>query len=370
MLACCTSTGCSGEMNRSDNRVVTSDGVILRLETVASNLIVPWSLAFAGRTLYVTERQGRLLRIPGENRQPEVVATIPDVYPRGEGGLMGLTFHPDHQSNAFLYVSYTYLDSTNTVGNRVVRYTLGEDGLKSAFIIVDGLPGSGVHNGCRIRFGPDGKLYITTGDAARKEIAQTLSSLGGKILRVNDDGTIPDDNPFPGSPVYSYGHRNPQGIDWHPASHHLFSPEHGPSGFDGPGGGDEINVVTPGQNYGWPLVHHKDTASGMISPLLEFTPAVAPGGASFYSRNEIPQFQSNLFVATLRGRHVLRVRLSPASPVRVLETERMLENRYGRVRDIIEGPDGSLYICTSNRDGRGTPSNDDDRIIRISKLKQ
>jgi len=189
--------------------------------------------------------------------------------------------------------------------------------------------------------------------------------LGGKILRLNDDGSIPNDNPFKGSPVYSLGHRNGQGIDWHPTLGILFESEHGPSGFDGPGGGDEINIIEAGKNYGWPTIHHQQAGEGMERPLLEFTPAIAPSGASFCSGRQFPRFANNLFAATLRGGHILRVVLKISDPHVVAFSERLLEGEYKRIRDVVEGPDGFLYFCTSNRDGRASPSSDDDRILRI-----
>ncbi len=348
----CTSKG-------SEQADSTQDGIKYKTEIVATGLNVPWSMAFQGNDLYVTERSGRLKVFRKGGSIPAEIHGVPEVHDHGEGGLMGLAFHPDFKSTRRVYLSHTY--STNEdVYNRVVSFRLVNDSLTQEKVIVDKLPGAAVHNGCRIRFGPDKKLYITTGDGAQREIAQSLESLGGKTLRVNDDGSIPSDNPFKNSPVYSIGHRNAQGLDWSPESSHLFQSEHGPSGFDGPGGGDEINVVLAGKNYGWPLIHHQKTQTGMESPIAEFTPAIAPSGASF--AHQSGAFYGNFFVAALRGRHLLRVRLNGDD---VRGSERMLENVFGRIRDVVEGPDGLLYFCTSNRDGRGTPNEDDDRIVRI-----
>jgi glucose/arabinose dehydrogenase len=342
----------------------TMDGVNLKVETVVSSLEVPWSLAFEGEDLYFTERRGKLWVVRAGSTKHTLIADLDEVYADGEGGLMGLAFHPEFKKNSFLYLSYSYKDGSRTM-NRVVQFRLSHNVLERSRTIVDGLPGSGIHNGCRIRFGPDGKLYITTGDAARRETAQDLSSLGGKVLRVNDDGTIPTDNPFRNSPVFSLGHRNGQGLDWHPSLHLLFESEHGPSGFDGPGGGDEINLVEAGENYGWPRIHHKEAAEGMMSPLAEFTPAVAPSGASFCTGKSFPQFKNNFFVATLRGKRLLRVQLNPKSGREITGIENLFTGVFGRLRDLIEGPDGYLYFCTSNKDGRGVPQESDDRILRI-----
>lgn len=354
---------CSQPDPQTGGALVTDDGVRFKVESVVRNLEVPWSLAFDGKDLYFTERPGRLQVLRDGEATPSRIAQL-RVHAAGEGGLMGLALHPAFRSNRLLYLSYTYAASRGEVLNRVSRYRL-DGNLVEERVIVDSLPGAGVHNGCRIRFGPDGKLYITTGDAARREIAQEVTSLGGKILRVNEDGSVPADNPFPGSPIFSVGHRNGQGIAWHPVARLLFESEHGPSGFDGPGGGDEINIVEKGKNYGWPVIHHQQSSKGMISPLLEFTPAIAPGGADFCSGKAFPQFRGNLFVATLRGRGLVRVVLRKEDPREVARSETLLEKMYGRLRDVVEGPDGALYVATSNRDGRGNPSESDDQILKL-----
>lgn len=357
---------CSAQSQRGiSQQFTTDDDVPYRVEVVATNLDVPWSLVFQGGDLYITERTGSLKVLKKGSVKPATISGLPAVRSIGEGGLMGLAFHPDFSTNHLLYLSFTYETSGGTVHNKVARYRLLRDSLKYDLKIIEELPGGSIHNGCRIRFGPDKKLYITTGDGAQKERAQLLSSPGGKILRVNDDGSIPTDNPSNNSPIYSLGHRNPQGLDWNPQSGDLFECEHGPSGFDGHGGGDEINIIAAGKNYGWPIIHHQQQKEGMETPLLEFTPAIAPSGASFCSSKMIPQFFGNLFVATLRGRHLLRVRLSETQSKSVKSSERMLEGVYGRIRDVVTGPDGYIYFCTSNKDGRGDPTDDDDRVLRI-----
>ncbi|HYY43352.1 MAG TPA: PQQ-dependent sugar dehydrogenase, partial [Pyrinomonadaceae bacterium] len=203
-----------------------------------------------------------------------------------------------------------------------------------------------------------------------RTLAQRMDSINGKILRLNDDGTVPPDNPFVNQPgarpeIWTYGHRNPQGIDFQPGTNLLFETEHGPSGFDGPGGGDEVNIVERGHNYGWPLIHHTQTRAGLEAPLLEYTPAIAPSGATFYrgaNPNGFPQFKGNFFFTALRGEALIRVVLDGR---RVVSQERLLEHQYGRIREIVEGPDGALYFATSNHDGRGRPARDDDRILRL-----
>jgi glucose/arabinose dehydrogenase len=238
-------------------------------------------------------------------------------------------------------------------------------------LIIENIPAAQFHAGCRLRFGPDGKLYITTGDATEPDTAQKLDSLGGKILRLNDDGTVPSDNPYVGQKdarpeIWTYGHRNPQGLDWQPGTNVLFETEHGPSGGDAPGGGDEVNIIEKGKNYGWPVIHHRDARAGLESPLLEYTPAVAPASGMFYRGSGFPQFRGNFFFGNLRGQTIIRVVLDGR---RVVSQERMLERQYGRIRDVAEGPDGAIYFSTSNRDGRGSPTDDDDRILRLVPVK-
>ena len=335
-----------------------------RMELVAQGLEVPWSIVFApdGR-IFVTERPGRLRVIRDGKLDPKPVHVFPDVASESEEGLMGLALHPQFQSNRWIYISYATERGSRTIV-RVVRYTERSGALSEPRVILDNLPAARYHAGCRLRFGPDGKLYVTTGDATDREIAQDMNSLGGKLLRLNDDGSVPSDNPFPNSLVYTLGHRNAQGIDWHPTAGLLFSTEHGPSGFDGGFGGDEVNILDKGKNYGWPTIHHKQSKSGLVSPLLEYTPAVAPASGVFYRGTKIREFQNNFFFGCLRGEQLRRVVLDPKNPRRVLSDEKLLGG-LGRIRDVAMGPDGALYFSTSNRDGRGDPNRADDRIFKL-----
>jgi aldose sugar dehydrogenase len=332
-----------------------------------TGLKVPWSLAFEGNDLYFTEREGTLWVVRQDQTEAELIARVPGVVPNGEGGLMGLAFHPDFAHNGLVYLSYSYEVMGHTA-NKVSRFRLANEKLLFHSDLIDRLPGAGIHDGCRIRFGPDGKLYVSTGDAAHRQIAQDMNSLGGKILRLNDDGSIPKDNPFGDSPIYSLGHRNGQGIAWHPSLGLLFETEHGPSGFDGPGGGDEINIVNAGKNYGWPAAHHEISEKGMVDPIALFTPAVAPSGASFCTGKVFPEFKNDLFVATLRGKCLLRIELDLETGRRVTRVDSLFVGVFGRLRDVTEGPDGGLYFCTNNRDGRGIPTSSDDRIIKIIRV--
>lgn len=337
-----------------------------KVETVIPNLEVVWSIVWApdGRMLF-TERPGRVRVYENGKLRAEPLFVVPDVEPRGESGLMSIALHPQFAANHFLYLSYAY--NANGQSVRVVRYRETPAGLVDRQVIIENIPAAQFHAGCRLRFGPDGKLYITTGDATDGPLAQRLDSLAGKILRLNDDGTVPKDNPFVGQQnarpeIWAYGSRNSQGIDFQPGTNLLWETEHGPSGFDGPGGGDEVNIIERGKNYGWPVIHHRATQAGMESPILEYTPACAPGSGMFYRGSQFPQFKGNFFFGCLRGERIIRV---VTNGRQVSSQENLLENKYGRIRDIAEGPDGYIYFSTSNRDGRGSPAKDDDRILRL-----
>jgi glucose/arabinose dehydrogenase len=343
----------------------TRAGAALIATTFVTGLEVPWSLAFTSpERLLVTERPGRVRVVEKGVLREKPLAVLADVENRGEVGLMGLTLAPDYASSRHVYLCYGY-DAGRDIRDRVVRYRDGGDALSERSLIIEGIPAAHNHAGCRLRFGPDDMLYVTTGDATDRQIAQDLKSLGGKTLRLRADGAIPSDNPFPGSPVYSYGHRNSQGLDWDPVSKLMFQTEHGPSGFDGPGGGDEVNIVEAGKNYGWPLVHHRETRAGTVAPLLEYTPAIAPSGACFVTGSLLPSFRNDFFFTGLRGERLVRVRLDPSDRRRVADTESLYVEVYGRLRDVANGPDGALYLATSNRDGRGRVRPADDRILRI-----
>ena len=328
----------------------TQDGVRFRAEVVFANLELPWSLAFApdGR-LFATERPGRVRIFDMTRRTSEVALTLDDVSAQGEAGALGLALDPAFAQTRLVYLYYTARLAGGAAVNRVVRY--GETGgrLGERAVLVDNIPAAGIHDGGRLRFGPDGLLYATNGDAANAALSQDLASLAGKILRVNADGTTPRANPF-SSLIYSYGHRNPQGIDWHPATGDLWATEHGATG------NDEINVIGAGQNYGWPRIEAGQTMAGMQTPVTFYNPAIAPSGASFYRGQVFPSFVDNLFVGTLRGQHILRLRLD-GSARRIAAQERLLENEFGRIRDVVSGPDGYLYFATSNGAA--------DRIVRI-----
>ena len=335
----------------------------IKVETVAENLKVPWEIAFAsdGR-IFLTERIGDL-RVIQDGKLSEPILSL-DVSGT-EGGLLGLTLDPAFDDNHFIYLYYSYFDSGD-IYNRIVRYTEQDNKLVDEKILLDKIPGSQWHDGGRLKFGPDGLLYAATGDASNYNLSQELDSLAGKILRINPDGTIPDDNPF-GTAVYSLGHRNPQGIDWHPDSQILVATEHGPSGERGRAH-DEVNVIFSGKNYGWPQIIGDETKQGLENPIIHTGDDTwAPSGAAFYDSNQIADWYGKFFVATLRGEHLRMLDLDLENN-KVNESTALFEGEFGRLRNAAMGPDGHLYFMTSNQDGRGDPSQNDDRILRIIPL--
>jgi glucose/arabinose dehydrogenase len=339
----------------------------IKIELVAENLFVPWSIVFTdSHRMLVNERNGRVRILLDGKLQEKPLKVFNEIVPTGEEGLLGMALDPDYQNNKLLYISYAYGNGDH-LKVKVVRYKDGGDSLFDDKILLDNIPASHLHAGCRIHFGPDGKLYISTGDATDREKAQDIHSLIGKILRINSDGSIPADNPFPNNPVWTYGNRNPQGFDWYPGTDILWETEHGPSGFDGPGGGDEVNLIVKGANYGWPIIHHSQTKEGMIPPELEFTPALAPASGIFYRSGVIPEFKNNFFFGCLRGSGIMRVVLDAKDPHKIISHGMIPEVNFGRIRDVAEGPDGAIYFSTSNRDGRGELRNGDDKIYRIVK---
>jgi glucose/arabinose dehydrogenase len=344
--------------------ITAADGTRFTVEVVAQNLEIPWAMAFApDNRMFFTERPGRVRILQGGQLLPAPALTLTDVAAVGEGGLLGIAVHPEFASNRFVFLAYTARLAGGGRELRVVRYREVGGTLGEPVVILDRVAAADIHDGARVKFGPDRKLYVTMGDVANPSTAQDLGSLTGKILRLNDDGTVPGDNPFPGSPILSYGHRNPQGIDWHAVTGELWGSEHGQTG------NDEINRLQPGRNYGWPVIEADQARAGMETPIAFFSPSIAPSGMAFYTGTTMTGFRLDLFVGTLAGQHLLRVRFDPNNPNRIIATERLLAGRFGRIRDVINAPDGSLYLCTSNRDGRNTPVPADDRIVRLSAAR-
>ncbi len=342
--------------------IATPAGVTAQV--FAKNLVAPWGIEHAldGR-FFLTERGGRVRVIKDGQLQSDPWITLP-VAEVSEAGLLGLALDPQFAQNRLVYVAYTFRDGSRLL-NRLAR--LREEAATGKGILdkvlIDSVSGSNNHDGGRVKFGPDGKLYWTMGDAQNTSLAQNLSSLNGKILRLNSDGTIPADNPFPNSYVFSYGHRNPQGLAWQPGTRRLYATEHGPSGV--PCCRDEVNLVEAGMNYGWPDMTGDQTRAGMLPPIINSgaNDTWAPSGAAFVTQG---QWAGSLLFTGLRGQSLYRVTLDKNEPRKVTALEQLYKNRYGRLRDVYEDRDGAVYILTSNRDGRGSPAADDDRVLRLT----
>ncbi|WP_246354319.1 PQQ-dependent sugar dehydrogenase [Paenibacillus phytohabitans] len=328
--------------------------------TLADGLNVPWEMAFApdGR-IFFTERPGSLRVIEnGRLREAPLLELEAPFISKGEGGLLGLALDREFESNGLAYVYHSYRNAEGGVANRVLRIKIGSSKAEIKQVLLDNIPGDTNHNGGRVKLGPDGYLYITTGERYEPELAQDKTSLGGKILRITTSGGIPEDNPWPGSPVYSMGHRNPQGLAWQPESGVLYSSEHGQSSHD------EINRIQAGSNYGWPLIEGDETGAAKLklkAPLAHSGEVTwAPSGMTFITQGP---WSGELLVAGLAGQQLLRVSLSPSGGKPKITD--LFKEKYGRIRNVAEGPDGTLYIMTNNRDGRGNPRAQDDKLIAL-----
>ncbi len=309
---------------------------------VAQNLDTPWTIKVLPEDrLMVTERSGIVNIIGSDKRQFQIA----DVVETGEGGLLGLTIDPDFENNNLVYIYKTIGDS-----NVVERYRLSDNQLVDRMEILSDIPAATNHNGGAIEFGPDGKLYITTGDAQVENLAQDRSSLAGKILRLNPDGSVPADNPFTNE-VWSYGHRNPQGLAWDDRGR-LWSTEHGPSGSQS--GFDELNLIEKGGNYGWPLVRGSETRVGFVAPVVE------SGADETWAPAGLAYADGSLYFTGLRGRTLYEARISGDT----VELSRHLVGKYGRLRAVTTQGD-ALLVSTSNKDGRGSPQPEDDKILRV-----
>jgi glucose/arabinose dehydrogenase len=337
LLIAVTVAGC-GESEGESAQGQPRDG------TIATGLSVPWGIAFLpdGDALVSERTTGRILRISPDGRRRRVVMRVPGVDTNsGEGGLLGLAVSPRYASDGWVYAYFT-----SASDNRIVRFRLGGR-LRP---VLTGLRRGSIHNGGRIAFGPDGKLYAGVGEAGDSSLAQNRRSLGGKILRMNPNGTVPGDNPFGRSLVWSYGHRNVQGFAWDRRGR-LWATEFGQDEVD------EVNLIRKGRNYGWPEVEGRGSTDGgrFTNPLITWsTSEASPSGAAIA--------RGTMFIGALQGENLLRVRLGGT---RARKRTPLLRGRYGRIRTVVRAPDGSLWITTSNRDGRGSPRDGDDRIVRI-----
>ncbi|CAN5432105.1 PQQ-dependent sugar dehydrogenase [soil metagenome] len=313
---------------------------------VVHGLDKPWAVVDGlDGNVWVTEKPGAIKIFNSTFVLQKTLTGFPDFTPFGEGGILDLAFHPKFKSNGWIYVAYSVMESGGYF-TRVNRFTYRGGKLEEHKVIFNGPTGTaGTHFGCRLLFDDEGFLLASFGERREMWKAQDMSLANGKIVRLTDDGEIPRTNPFGRrSPIFTLGHRNPQGLAIHPLSRKIYDSEHGPTVYDAPEGGDEINEITAGTNYGWPNFHHRMEGPGVQAPLLEYTPAVAPSGIAFYVGSKIPAWRNDLFVATLRGKHLLRIRIDAKG--RVIETEKLLDQKYGRLRDVTTAPDGSLLVIS------------------------
>jgi len=331
------------------SNLTNSSGV----EIIAEGLQAPRSIDISkdGR-IFVSEKRGSIRVVDNGTLLTEPVGDI-KAENIGDAGLLGLTLHPNFTQNHLFYVYYTYSNSTGLF-NKVLMLTESNNRIIDSKTILDGIPSDEYRDGGRIKFGPDGKLYVSTGDASIPELSQDLDSLAGKILRTNEDGTIPQDNPFSNSPVYAYGFRNVQGLAWAPNSGALYSSDQGGAG------NDELNLISPGKNYGWPHeeCNSSDDDNRYTPPVLCFNPSLEPSGIAFAFSNKLG-YQNHLIVATLKGSHLRDIDFDSGSQNTILVG-------YGRIIDLVESEDGSIFVLTSNTDGRALPQQGDDKILRLT----
>ncbi|QDH20491.1 PQQ-dependent sugar dehydrogenase [Saccharibacillus brassicae] len=341
-----SATSGSGGTGAGSGGSVT-DGLTGETEIAAERLETPWEIQFAGDTVYMTLRGGSIAKVSGGRQTVQPVSLDPGVLEAGEGGMLGFALAPDFAESRAAYVYHTYGEGDG-IRNRVIRIEEepSGSGWTETAVLLDGIPGARVHDGGRIAFGPDGMLYVTTGDAQDESSAQDTGSVAGKILRMTPEGGVPGDNPIADSYVYSYGHRNSQGIDWL-ADGTMYASEHGPSG--NPGGHDEMNEIVPGANYGWPDVLGDESGEGLTPPLYHTgEEAIAPSGIAATPDGKV-------LVANLRGES-----LTSFDP----ETGEMADvlSGVGRIRDVAVH-DGQVYVLTNNTDGRGSPAEGDDKLL-------
>jgi aldose sugar dehydrogenase len=332
------------------------------VDTLATGLTVPWAFTFLDDTTFLfTERSGKVRLMHSDHLADKPILVLPETNTTKKMGLLGLCKHPGFSANHFIYLAYNYTAGENAY-LRIARYTFDKDTLLYPVIIKDSIYASQNHTGCRLKFGPDQKLYVTTGDADRPILAQDLKFLNGKILRVNDDGSIPADNPFVNNDtarkeIWTYGHRNTQGIDFQPGTNDLYNSEHGPTG------GDEINFIQKGKNYGWPVIHHDEVKDNMVTPLFQYTPSIAPSEIVFYNSDAFPQWKGKLLLASLRGEAITKIDLENK---KIVSQEYILQHQYGRIRALTVGPEGYLYFSTSQNDPpEGIPKPGYDMILRL-----
>lgn len=342
---------------KSGNTPTPSGPVEIKDSIIAQNLSYPWEILWGpDNHIWMTERGGKISRLNPATGIITPVFTISEVVATGEGGLLGMALHPDFSGTPQVFVVYNY--NNNGYKEKVVRYNYNGTTLTSPITIIENIAAASIHNGSRLFIVGD-KLFISTGDASNTSLSQSASSLNGKILRLNLDGSIPADNPVAGNANWTTGHRNPQGLVY--ANNKLYSSEHGPSNDD------EINIIEKGRNYGWPTVEGFCNTSGeqtfcvannVKEPIQAWTPTIATSGLDYYNKDLIPQWKNSLLLATLKDATLYQLQLDNTHST-VTTTNKFFSGKYGRLRDICISPDGKVYFCTSN--------GSNDKIIEVTK---
>lgn len=334
-----------------------------KVEEMATGLMVPESMIFtANNRLLIAQRNGQVLVLVDDKLDDMPLHEF-NLSAVNEGGLLSMTKDPDYIQNQWLYFCVGD-DQDGLLVNRIVRLRDNGSELVEEKVLLDGLPISQSSAGCQLHFGLDGKLYVSTSGVTNEWLAQDVNSMVGKILRLNKDGTVPDDNPFWGSHIWSLGHRNSQGFDWHPVTGDLWATDQGQLFFDEPVGGDELNLIVEGGNYGWPIISDEDELDDMFSPKLLFELAEEPASSVFYDGDKLVGFKNNYFIGVLRGEGLIRVVFDEVGQ-EILYFEK-LKVDVGRVREVIQGPDDLMYFSTSNLDGYGDVRKGDDKILRLN----
>lgn len=332
---------------------------VIKDTVITTGLNYPWEILWgADNFIWMTERGGKISRINPATGAVSLLHTVTEAVANNEGGLLGMVLHPDFTANPHVFVAYNY--NSGGYKEKVVRFTYTGTALTNPVTIIENIAASGIHNGCRLLITPDLKLYITTGDASNTALPQNISSLSGKVLRLNLDGTVPADNPVAGNAYWSFGHRNPQGLVF--ANNILYSSEHGPSTDD------EVNIIEKGRNYGWPNVPgYCDagaeqtfcTANNVKEPIKTWTPTTAACGLDYYNANLIPQWKNSLLMVALKDTRMYQMKLDGTFRT-ISATNEFFVNKYGRMRDLCISPAGKVYICTSN-------GGNNDRVIEVGR---
>lgn len=369
--------------NQQQNSNLVLDSTVLGSKTIISNLDVPWEITWGpDNWIWMDEQKGILSKVNPKTGQKKILLKLTDVYKKKSYGLLGFAIHTDFKNMPYVYIDYTYLKPAalkdtslrdSSILSKIVRYTYRNDTLINPVVIFKDIPGNTYHNGCRMIITPDRKLIFTTGDAGHSKQAQDINRVNGKILRINLDGSIPDDNPFKGNPVWTYGHRNAEGLAFAPDGT-LYSSENGEANDD------ELNIITKGGNYGWPNVEgfcntpqEKAFCANrtITEPLIAWTPTIAPSGIDYYKYTKIPEWQNTILMGTLKGNSLRALKLSKDGKA-VADDKVYFDHVYGRIRDICISPQGDVYLSTSNRDwnpAEGFPKPGDDKIIKLYKIK-